>query len=113
MVDKRRLKQYDDWLSKKSKEVTKSPVFLNVNGHFKDKTEAARLTKFSRPTEYEIQFKESYYQRNQNDPRKIKSVMSHELAHVHHPNNHGPAFQKEARSLGAGRYSVARGKAKR
>jgi predicted SprT family Zn-dependent metalloprotease len=108
-----RLYQYDQWLSKKSKKATSKPVYLRTNGRFKDEKEAARLVKYNKPTEYEIVFKKSYYQHNQNDPHKIKGVMSHELAHIKYPNTHDENFKKEAIRLGAGEYATARGKLKR
>jgi predicted SprT family Zn-dependent metalloprotease len=108
-----RLYQYDHWLEKKSQKATSRPVYLRTNGHFKDEKEAARLVKYTKPTEYEIVFKKTYYQHNQNNPQKIKGVMAHELAHIKYPHTHDANFKKEARRLGAGEYATARGKAKR
>ena|SRR5271157_274258 len=108
-----RLHEYDHWLEKNSKKVTDKSVYLDVNGHFKDKTEVARLVKYNKPTEFEVVFKENFYQHNQNKPTVIKGIMAHELAHINHPNTHDAAFKEEAKKLGAGRYAVAHGKSKR
>ncbi|RPJ26499.1 MAG: hypothetical protein EHM25_11920 [Nitrosopumilales archaeon] len=119
--ENKRFVQYDKYTEQKGKQVTKKPVFFglvncipNDNGRGCDKTAAASVIKHSRPTDYQVVFKESYFNRNQNNPSKVKKIINHELAHIPHGNNsHGPAWQRTAKKLGAGEYATAKGTIKK
>lgn len=60
----------------------------------KDKTQPTRVVG------HEIEIKRNYYKECRNDPRELKSCVSHELAHVV-VKTHGKKFAKVARKLGA------------
>lgn len=118
--DNKRFVQYDKYVEAKGKVVTKMPVLFGVvngipndNGRGIDKKAAAGLVKHTKPTEYEVVVKESYFNRNQNNPAKMKKVLSHEVAHVAYPNTHGPNWQATAKKLGSAEYATAKGTLKK
>jgi hypothetical protein len=113
----KRFKQYDKTVERKGKQVTKAPVFFglvkcipNDNGRGCDKKAAASVIGYRKPTEYEVVMKESYFNRNQNNPRKVNKILSHEVAHIAPGcNNHGSKWKNTAKRLGAGEYATAVG----
>jgi hypothetical protein len=102
----------DVYLERTAKKATKAPVFLKVS-NFRDKTEVARLVRYTKPTEYEVVFsKRAINTCREKGPaceREMKQVISHELAHINHPNTHSAGFRGECRRLGGGNRCVARG----
>jgi hypothetical protein len=102
----------DLYLEKTAKKITDAPVFMRV-GKFKDKTEVARLVKYSKPTEYEIVFdRRAINKCREKGPaceQQMRKVISHELAHISHPNRHSKEFHDECIRLGGGDRCVARG----
>lgn len=117
--DNKRFVQYDKYVEQKGKQVTTKPVFFglingipNDRGKGIDKKAAATVIKRSKPTEYQVVIKESYFNRNQNNPSKMKKILSHEVAHIAY-NTHGPAWQKVAKKLGAAEYATPKGTLKK
>jgi hypothetical protein len=116
----KRFVQYDKYVEKKGKQVTKKPVFFGlINGipagkttqsRSIDKNAAASVIKHTHPTDYQVVMKESYFYHNQNNQPKVKKILSHEVAHIPHGcNNHGLAWQRTAKKLGAGEYATSHG----
>lgn len=109
------LAKYDKWLAIKSKQATPYPVFLEVTNKpiDGDKKAAAGITKYTRPTEYAIEFSKPYFNKVKTNEPKTKKIIAHELAHIKtykkEHNGHGPKFQKEAIRLGAAEYSTSHG----
>jgi hypothetical protein len=106
------LKKMDVYLEKTARKATDSPVYLKVSS-FKDRTEVARLVRYTKPTEYEVVFsKQKIDECRKKGPvceREMKQVISHELAHINHPDIHSAAFRTECHRLGGGNRCVARG----
>lgn len=120
----KRFVQYDKYVEKKGKQVTKKPVFFGLidgipagkttQSRSIDKAAAASVIKRKNPAEYQVVMKDSYFTRNQNNPPKVKKILAHEVAHIPHGNNnHGPAWQRTAKKLGAGEYATAKGTLKK
>jgi hypothetical protein len=103
----------DLFLQRTARKTTDSSVFLKV-GNFRDKTEVARLVRYSKPTEYEVVFSrrkidECRQKHGAGCERELKKVIAHELAHIKHPDIHNVGFRGECHRLGGGDRCVARG----
>jgi hypothetical protein len=102
-VNDKRLVQYDHYVEKQSKKVTNHEVYLRLSkklGSGKKPVVAELQESPPQPRSFDIVFNKSWYNKNKNKPAMIKKIIGHELAHINHPNTHGPAFQKEAKKLG-------------
>jgi hypothetical protein len=51
---------------------------------------------------YSIALNKEWFYMNTHNPRKIKQVICHEIAHIKVPMEHNNEFRKTARRLGAG-----------
>jgi len=111
------LHQLDQYTQRTAKKAGVTPVFFRVS-RFHSHDDRARMMKFepdaegrrkNLPTEYEVVVDRRLLQEHEKDPRVIRQVISHEIAHFKHPNTHNAAFKRECHRLGGGDRCVARG----